>query len=105
MTKQERRTYWKRLVDEQRQSGFAATIFCRENNLKLSQFYRWRRKFRTQSPTRSWDGFIELIPSVKDSSSGIRIRLFHDLFIEVERGFDPVTLRAVIHTLCSSGSE
>ena len=105
MTKEERRTYWKVLVDEQAQSGLTAPSFCREHNLKLSQFYRWRRKFKaTENAPGSSDGFIELIPSLKDSSSGIRIRLFHELCVEVERGFDPVTLRAVIHTLCS-GSE
>jgi hypothetical protein len=104
MTKEERRTYWKSLVDEQRQSGSSASNFCREHNLKVSQFWRWRRKFKSQIPVGSPDGFIELIPSPKDSGSGIRIRLFNELLIEVERGFDPVTLRSVIHTLCS-GSE
>jgi hypothetical protein len=104
MTKKERLTYWKQVVDEQTLSGLSVSSFCLHHNLKASQFYRWRRKFKSQNAPGSSDGFIELIPSLKDSSSGIRIRLFHELCIEVERGFDPVTLRAVIHALYS-GSE
>jgi hypothetical protein len=99
MTKEEHRTYWKQVVDEQIQSGLPASSFCRKHNLKVSQFYRWSRKFKNHTPIRPSDGFIELIPSSKDAESGIRIRLFGDLSIEVQRNFDPITLRAVIHAL------
>ena len=105
MTKEERRTCWKRLPDEQVQSALTAPNFCRENNLKLSQFNRWRWTFESQTPMRSSDGFIELIPSSKYAGSGIRIRVFHLLSIEVERGFDPISLRAVIHKLYSGGEQ
>jgi hypothetical protein len=103
MTKEERHAYWKQIVDEQAQSGLSAPSFCREHNLKVSQFYGWRRRFKNPPPMRSTEGFMELIPSSKDSASGIRIRLSRDLSIEVERGFDPITLQAVIHTLGSWG--
>ena len=105
MTKEERRTYWKQIVDEQALSGLPASIFCREQNLKVSQFYRWRRKFQNVTPLGSSQGFIELIPSSKGSGSGIRIRLFDDLCIEVDRGFDPFTLRAAVETLHRNGSK
>jgi hypothetical protein len=101
MTKEERRTYWKQIVDEQIVSGLSASIFCQEHNLKVSQFYRWRRKFQDLTPVRSSNGFIQLIPTTKGSGSGsgIRIRLFDDLCIEIDRGFDPFTLRAAVETL------
>ena len=106
MTREEHRTYWKTLVDEQGQSGLPASIFCREHNLKVSQFYRWRRKFQNLSPVRSSNGFIQLIPTTsKGSGSGIRIRLYDDLCIEVDRGFDPFTLRGAVETLYSRGSK
>lgn len=101
MTKEERRTYWKNLVNQQAQSGLNTPAFCRDHNLKVSEFYRWRQRFKNRPPVRSSKGFIELIPSLKDSGSGIRIRIFHDLSIEVERGFDPGTLRSVIEALGS----
>lgn len=105
MTREEHRTYWKTLVDEQAQSGLPASIFCREHNLKVSQLYRWRRKFQNLTPVRSSNGFIQLIPTMKGSGSGIRVRLFDDLCIEVDRGFDPFTLRAAVETLYSKGSK
>ena len=106
MTREEARHYWKTLVDEQGQSGLPASIFCREQNLKVSQFYRWRRKFQKQTPVRSSNGFIQLIPTTpKGSGSGIRIRLYDDLCIEVDRGFDPFTLRGAVETLYSRESK
>ena len=105
MTREERRHYWKTLVDEQTQSGLSASNFCREHNLKVSQFYRWRRKFQNLTPVRSSNGFIRLIPTMKGSGSGIRIWLFDDLCIEVDRGFDPFTLRAAVETLYNRGSK
>jgi hypothetical protein len=105
MTKEERRTYWKTLVDEQIQSGISAPSFCKEHHLKVSQFYWWRRRFQKQSSVVPSDGFIELIPSSKDSRSGIRIRLFNELCIEVDRGFDPFTLRAAVETLYSRANK
>lgn len=105
MTKEERRAYWKQIVDEQIASGLSASVFCQEHNLKVSQFYRWRRKFQNLSPVRSFNGFIRLIPTTKGSGSGIRIRLFDDLLIEVDRGFDPFTLRAAVETLYRKGGK
>jgi hypothetical protein len=99
MTQEERRAYWKQIVDGQIVSGLSASVFCQEHSLKVSQFYRWRRKFQNLSPVRSSNEFIRLIPTTKGSGSGIRIRLFDDLLIEVDRGFDPFTLRAAVETL------
>ena len=101
MTKEELRTRWKTLVNDQMQSGLSAPSFCRKRHLKVSQFYWWRRKFQKQTPMKPSDGFVELIPSSKESGSGIRIRLLDDLCIEVDRGFDPFTLRAAVETLYS----
>jgi hypothetical protein len=103
MSKKERRTYWKQIVDEQIASGLSAPIFCQEHNLKVSQFYRWRRKFQDLTLVRSPNGFIQLIPTTTESGSGIRIRLLDDLCIEIDRGFDPFTLRAAVETLSSKG--
>jgi hypothetical protein len=103
MTKEERRTYWKQIVDEQIASGLSAPVFCQEHNLKVSQFYCWRRKFQNLSPVSSSNEFIQLIPSIKGLDSGIRIRIFDDLFIEIDRGFDPLTLRAAVDTLYRNG--
>jgi hypothetical protein len=99
MNRDERTAYWHGLVDEQAQSGLTVAAFCRERHLKVEQFYRWRRRFRPQPAQVVTGGFLQLIPSSKQSSSGIRLHLRNGLWIELEKGFDPHTLRTAIEAL------
>ena len=72
--------------------------YCRETQIKQSYFYTWRRKLREQQPCAG--GFLELIPGrLAEATTGIIIRVEAKVSIEVERGFDPITLRAVVETL------
>jgi hypothetical protein len=60
-------------------------------------FYAWRRRIKKRQAVRQ--GFLELSPSVISSSdTGIRI-VFGNLCIEVQRHFDPATLRTVVACL------
>jgi hypothetical protein len=99
MTRDERTAHWRGLVDEQAQSGMSAAAFCRDHHLKLAQFYRWRRRLRYEQDNDIASGFLQLIPSSKQGSSGIRIHLGNGLSIELERVFDPHTLRTAIEAL------
>ena len=106
MTRKERAAYWRGLVAEQADSGLSAPAFCQEHQINLPQFYRWRRRFRTKQPTSASAGFVELVACSQHGNypgSGIRICLSDGLSIEVERGFDPVTLRAVIEAISGGG--
>jgi hypothetical protein len=99
MTRDERTSHWRSLVDEQAQSGLSAAAFCRDHHLKVAQFYRWRRRFRFEQDNDMPNDFLQLIPSSKQSSSGIRIHLGNGLSIELDRVFDPHTLRTAIEAL------
>jgi transposase-like protein len=98
MTRRKRAADWRALVDKQAGSGLSAAAFCRNHHLNLHQFYQWRRRFENEQP-RSSAGFVELVPCSKETKSGIRLRLGDELSIEVERGFDPLTLRAVMEAI------
>jgi hypothetical protein len=98
MTKQERSDYWRSLISKQIDSGLTAAAFCREHQINQDRFYYWRRRF---SDNAHLGAFVELVPNEKKSSAGVHIRLGNGLTIEVERGFDPATLRATIQTVCS----
>jgi hypothetical protein len=104
MSREERVTHWQGLVREQAQSGISAAAFCKENQLNLQRFYSWRKRFRAESDAKTTGAFLELVPSSKIQESGIRIRLDERLFIELDRGFDPCTLRNAIDALCGKGS-
>jgi len=101
MTRDERTSHWRGVVDEQAVSGLSAAAFCRDHHLKLPQFYRWRSRLRSAEGGSASNGFLELAPStVQQSGSGIRIHLGNGLSIELERVFDPLTLRTAIEALC-----
>jgi transposase-like protein len=101
MTKQERSAYWRSLVSKQNESGLSAAAFCREHRINRDRFYHWRRRFQDEEANNTHLGaFVELVPYQRSASAGVHIRLRNGLCIEVERGFDPVTLRATIQTLC-----
>jgi transposase-like protein len=99
MTKEERRAHWRTIIEEQAASGMKITAFCREKQINRHQFHAWRRRLRDQQPCT---GFLELVPGrVFETRSGISVHPGNKIIIEVERGFDPFTLRAVVETLRS----
>lgn len=99
MSKEERRAHWHAIIEEQATSGMSITAFCRGKQIKPQQFHSWRRRFREQPCAV---GFLQLIPDgALETGSGIRIHPGRKLIIEVARGFDPFTLRAVVETLRS----
>jgi hypothetical protein len=103
MTKEERVSHWRTLVDQQAGSGLRASAFCREKEINAQRFYQWRQRFREKPLNEMSSGFVELIPCSEHPPSGIRIRVQERLCIEVDRRFDPFTLRAVVEAI--SGCE
>jgi transposase-like protein len=96
MSREERVSNWRALVERQTESGKSAAAFCRERHINRQRFYAWRRRFRCDPPGA---GFIRLVPTSKISQSGIRIVLDHQTWIEVERGFDALALKEAILAL------
>jgi hypothetical protein len=99
MNRDERTAYWRGVVEEQAQCELSAVTFCRDRHLKVEQFYRWRQRFRSQQGNETTGGFLQLIPSTKKSRSGVCLHLRNGLWIELEQGFDPHTLRTAIEVL------
>ena len=99
MTRAERRAHWRTIIEKQATSGVSVAAYCRNVQIKPSCFYTWRRRLRDQQPCAG--GFLELIPDrlTEAAASGVRLRLSGKLYVEVDRGFDPFTLRAVVETL------
>jgi hypothetical protein len=101
MTQQQRITYWQDLVEAQSQSGQDVTTFCQGRRINRQRFYLWRQRF--QKRTMEAGPFLELVPSSRDGESGVRLRLDQRLSVELDRGFDPATLREVLTTLWGKG--
>jgi hypothetical protein len=99
MTPKERRNHWLSLVEKQSESGVSAAAFCKVHELKIQQFYAWRRRLNPTGTDES--PFIRLIPASKGKESGIRILLGQTMAIELDQGFDPPTLRTAVECLRS----
>lgn len=76
--RRERRTraQWSQLVREQAASGLSQQAFCTQQDLGLSTFSKWKRKFNgvTGSRTRP-GGFIELPVGGSVSQPGFEVEL------------------------------
>jgi len=101
MTREERIAYWQGIINEYRDSGLSGAAFCRKHNINPGRFYHWRGYLK-DSTVQKDKGFFELVPCFpqKDKRS-IHIHLANGIGIEVDTGFDPVTLRSVIETVVS----
>jgi len=99
MTKEDRVTYWQKLIKEQAQSNLRVGDFCRNHQINPQRFYLWRQRFNSQSSASGTGAFLELVPSSKNKESGIRLKVDQGLSIELDCGFDPSTLRQVISLL------
>ncbi|HQG66922.1 MAG TPA: hypothetical protein PLA32_14210 [Smithella sp.] len=97
MTIEERYAHWGSIIETQKISGVSIAEYCRNQQIRSNDFYSWRRRIKKRQAVRQ--GFLELSPSVISSSdTGIRI-VFGHLCIEVQRHFDPATLRTVVACL------
>ena len=100
MTREERVTHWRGVIAKHFASGLSAAAFCREHDHSIHQFRWWQRRFKKENSQCKESGFLQLVPFSKSQHSGIRIQLNNGVFIEVEQGFDPMTLRGVIEAIC-----
>jgi hypothetical protein len=98
--REKRKSYWRALIDKHAESGMSAAAFCKEQGINPQRLYFWRRRFRADSTS---PGFIRLVPTSKTPFSGIRIVLDHGVCVELDRGFDPLTLRETIDALRTMG--
>ena len=102
MTKEERATYWHKLVKEHALSSLSVTDFCQDRRINRQRFYLWRQRFNSPSTAPGTGAFLELVSSSKNGESGIRLRVDQGLSIELDCGFDPATLRQIISVVKGS---
>jgi len=98
MTIEERYAHWSDIIEKQNTSGLSIAEYCRERQIRSNVFYAWRRRIQKRQVAQQ--GFIELrsAAAVAGGDAGIRI-VSGNLCIEVQRNFDPATLRSVVACL------
>jgi hypothetical protein len=96
---------WRGLVSEQVASGKSVAAFCRERDLRVWQFYEWKKRLR--KPDAAAFVAVEIsraeAPAQPSSQttrmSGIEIRHRRGWSLIVEPGFDAGHLRRLLSVL------
>jgi len=96
-----KRRFWKKQIEAWQSSGLEQTEYCRQNNLKYHLFTYWKKKLLhpAESPVCLVQVPFAQTISSQASSRPLRLILDNRYRIEVERDFDPVALKQLIHVL------
>lgn len=91
---------WATLLEQQAQSGLAVRDFCREQQLGISTFSKWKRKLRLDGvPERQTDRSskpdfhsVDILPSVANSpapTTRISLTLDEGITLTIDREVSP----------------
>ena len=98
--REELRQLWVGLVAEFRASGLGQAQWCRQNGYKVRHLHYWLRKFPATDAAASESTTWLPVPVAPDreATPSLVVRV-GSAVIDVQPGFDPDLLRAVVRTL------
>ena len=104
LTKREaNRERWFDRIEIWKQSGLTQKVFCEQRQLRLGSFQRWRGIFmRGENPEASSAVSFLPVKVTAGKVSSLALLIDDHLRIEIPAGFDPVTLKRVVHALRAS---
>jgi hypothetical protein len=94
--REERCTYWSKLIAEQEASGTSVRSFCKQRGLGVHSFYTWRRRLLKKKPVK-----FALLKTVSVSAPPIELFLPGGERLCISSGVDTATLRGVLEALRS----
>ena len=100
-----KRRFWRQHIERWKRSGLKQSSYCRRHELKLHCFTYWRKKFRRAAPAPVSLVEVRLPPVatteaiVATGHRPLKLVVSSSHFVEVERDFDPVALRQLLHVL------
>lgn len=95
---QEKAQFWKEHIDASKKTDLSQTEYCRQNNLKPSRFWYWKKRFK--KTTEKKISFVPLsLPRHRMPQQLASIITPNGYRIELSDGFDPVVVGQLIHTI------
>jgi hypothetical protein len=94
------RQRWSERIQDWKQSGLSQKAFCKQQQLRLGSFQRWRGIFmRGENPeVPPAVSFLPVNVTVAPASN-LALLIDGHLRIEIPAGFDPMTLKQVVQAL------
>jgi hypothetical protein len=96
-------TKWRRLISKQMRSGTSVAAFCREQKLRASHFYWWKKRLRENTAARFVEVQVAESPANVPGDSRIEVRLQNGRSLLIGRGFDAQQLRALLAVVEAAG--
>ena len=90
--------HWRRVVQQQQNSGLPVTAFCRRAGVPQSSFFAWRRRLRDEATFAE----VRLSGESVAQVGGIELHLPGERRIVVRPGFDRRTLLELLAALESA---
>ncbi len=96
--REERRSYWNKLIAEQESSGATIQVFCKQRGIGVHSFYSWRRRLQKAAPVQ-----FALLKTVTSRGAQASIELYLPSGERLCIGNDAnvATLRGVLDALRS----
>ena len=99
-----KRRFWRQHIEQWKRSGLQQLAYCRQHGLKLHCFIYWRKKYRPTAPAPVSLVEVQLPPATTGAIAAaghrpLRLVVSGSHCVEVERDFDPVALRQLLHVL------
>ena len=105
---QERRAYWRRILEEVRRSGQSIRAFCRDRHVNEQLFYYWRgvlaREERGAVESAGQARFLLVSPEIgkpAEPDCVLELVIERGWRLRIPPGADPATLRAVMAALAA----
>jgi len=94
---------WRKRLEGFDQSGMSASDWCEQKGITLDRFYHWRKRFRmdhSRAPQPDGWAVVEVVGPARatGASQTIAVRVGAAI-IDVQPGFDPEHLRAIVGAL------
>jgi len=94
----EKREFWKEQIKSWQESGLTQVEYCRKNNLIPHRFTYWKN--RIVKPAEKSISLVQVNMNASSMhTSPLRLVFGGQYHVEIDRGFDPVTLRQLVYTL------
>ncbi len=96
------RTFWEEQIKSWQVSDLSQVEFCRRNNLIPHRFTYWKQKLvkRAEQAVSLVQVNMETSFNTKPAYTSPLRLVFNDQYhVEIDRGFDPKTLRQLVYTL------
>ncbi len=96
------RAFWKQQIQSWQESDLTQVEFCRKNNLIPHRFTYWKNRLvkSAKAPVSLVQVNMKANFNARPAyASPLRLVFSNQYHVEIDRGFDPVTLRQLVYAL------